>query len=158
MYVYNERRGKKCQTSALPAPSRRRSIKRLLISYLLFVCLHFELGGGKLLCIEPSYKKKISHYFTPLTRCCKNVKIISNKIKHAWTHTPAQFPFYMSAGKSRQDSHLVSYKYNARNLESERFHRLEMSQIKAEIRLRTNLKLNLHKCRITMISMDSLFL
>ena len=46
--------------------------------------------------------------------------------------------------------------YGARNLEmsirfslkswpSERFHRPEMSQIKAEIRLRTNVKLNFHK-------------
>ena len=46
--------------------------------------------------------------------------------------------------------------YSARNLEmtirfslysrpSERFHRPEMSQIKAEIRLRTKVKLNFHK-------------
>ena len=46
--------------------------------------------------------------------------------------------------------------YSARNLEKtirfslksrpfERFHRPEMSQIKAEISLRTNLKLNFHK-------------
>ena len=46
--------------------------------------------------------------------------------------------------------------YSARNLEmsirfslksrpSERFHRPEMSQIKAEIYLRTNVKLNIHK-------------
>ena len=48
------------------------------------------------------------------------------------------------------------YRYSARNLEmsihfslkswpSERFHRPEMSQIKAEISLRTNVKLNFHK-------------
>ena len=60
--------------------------------------------------------------------------------------------------------------YSARNLEmafrfslkswlSERFHRPEMSQIKAKISLRTNVKLNFHKnvgCQ--MISMDSRFL
>ena len=60
--------------------------------------------------------------------------------------------------------------YGVRNLEKtirfslksrppERFPRPEMSQIKAEISLRTNLKLIFHKkCWIAMISMDSRFL
>ena len=53
-------------------------------------------------------------------------------------------------------SHSISLWYGVRNLEmsirfslksrlSERFHRPEMSQIKAEISLRTNLKLICHK-------------
>ena len=53
-------------------------------------------------------------------------------------------------------ANMYLYMYGARNLEmsirfslkyrpSERFHRPEMSQIKAEISLRTNVKLNFHK-------------
>ena len=43
---------------------------------------------------------------------------------------------------------------------SERFHRPEMSQIKAEIHLRTNVKLNFNKKNVgfTIILMDSRFL
>ena len=66
----------------------------------------------------------------------------------------------MRTGEKRQivhfGSHILLNLYSARNLEMsirfslksrpfERFHRPEMSQIKAEISLRTNVKLIFHK-------------
>ena len=39
----------------------------------------------------------------------------------------------------------MAIRFSLKSLPSERFHRPEMSQIKAEISLRTNMKLNFHK-------------
>ena len=71
-----------------------------------------------------------------------------NKFRHVSLHIAVVFAKFINL--------IHSSLYGARNLEmsirfslksqpSERFHRPEMSQIKAEISLRTNVKLNFHK-------------